>query len=280
MLAMMSPFAPSRMLDSMMADALAYDVLTRDVVHARRRRLSSSPLRLGEVAGKYSVSITAPGIAPADLSIEAVNEGQRLVVRAETKSRSLHYSISMPEDADASAASAEMADGLLVVSIPKKTEVEPARIVVDISTSATDEVGAAESSQPRPYKLSVVAAGIAATDLEVSIEKGVLAMHGKSTRTGATLERSFCLPRDADATTAEATHIDGILTVTIAKKPVAEPTHIAVTAPLVAVETASDEAAMAKQSAVENVMGADTDQTESQQAKPMDNDEDNDMVMV
>merc|ERR1712146_39757 len=84
-----------------------------------------------------------------------------------------------------------------------------------------------------PYKLTVVAAGVAASDLTWAAEDGTLKICGETKRTGARFAgRSFRLPEDADATKARASHVDGILTVTVPKKPVttAEAKHITVNA--------------------------------------------------
>lgn len=51
----------------------------------------------------------------------------------------------------------------------------------------------------------------------------MLKVSGETKRTGSRLaKRSFRLPRDADVANARAMHVDGILTVTIPKKPAAE----------------------------------------------------------
>merc|ERR1719284_1223113 len=110
-----------------------------------------------------------------------------------------------------------------MVIIPKK--VAPERVVVGVASTPTAE---ADENQP-VYKLSVSAPGLAAADLSVTIDDGVvLAMRGATKRTGAVPDRTFRLPYDADAATAKCSHTDGIVTLTVAKKPAAKPVTIAV----------------------------------------------------
>ena len=80
------------------------------------------------------------------------------------------------------------------------------------------------------YTFTLVAAGFAAADLVLSVDGGLIKVKGQSARTGARLERHVQLPRDADATAAHASHVDGILTVSVPKKDAAEPRRVPVNA--------------------------------------------------
>lgn len=76
-----------------------------------------------------------------------------------------------------------------------------------------------DDEKPRPYTLTLVAPGLAPTDLDITIDdSNVLKVDGENARTGASIERSVRLPRDADGAGARASHVDGILTLTVPKK--------------------------------------------------------------
>merc|ERR1719378_694380 len=105
-----------------------------------------------------------------------------------------------------------------MVTIPKKAASGPTRVVV---SSADAEPS--DGSDERTYKITLVAAGLAAADLKVVIEeRGMLAVTGETKRTGSSISRRFKLPPDADASRATARHVDGILTVTVPKGDMAE----------------------------------------------------------
>jgi len=169
--------------------------------------------------GTYEVSMRAPGVSPDDIHIESANG--RLRVRGETKTKAhthfVDYTVALPDEADFDGASASAADGLVTVSVPRKPAEPPTRIDVTGEAAMDDEEAAADPAT-RPYTLTVVAAGVAPSDLELSVDKGVLTIKGDTARTGARLRRTYRLPKDADATGARATSVDGILTVTLPKK--------------------------------------------------------------
>merc|ERR1719152_913220 len=86
-----------------------------------------------------------------------------------------------------------------------------------------------EDAMPRPYKLTLVAAGLSPADLSIRVERGhVLKVTGETQRTGARVARTFRLPRDADEAAAHAAHVDGILTLTVPKKISPEAKRIAI----------------------------------------------------
>jgi len=76
-----------------------------------------------------------------------------------------------------------------------------------------------EEATPRPYTLSLNAAGVRAADIHLTIDGNLLSVSGSTGTTGSRVpKQAYKLPRDADAEKAHATSIDGILTVTIPKK--------------------------------------------------------------
>jgi len=122
-------------------------------------------------------------------------------------------------------AEASHVDGILAVTLPKAPPAEAVR--VEITAPSNNDDAADEDAQA--YMLSLNAAGIAKADLELTILDDTLKVRGETKRTGARLARSYTIPRDVDAVRATATHVDGILTVTLPKKPTAESTVTRIT---------------------------------------------------
>jgi len=193
-------------------------------------RLEASSPQLQDHETHYAVAVATPGIAPSDLAIAAIDG--KLTIKGETRgtyqTHFVNFTVALPRDAVPDAATATCVDGLLTIELPKKAEAEPARIPVATDAEMEDaDADDADDSGKRPYKLTLVAAGLAASDVEVvAEERGVLWVKGETARTGAKLARSFQLPRDADAQRATANHVDGILTITVPKKSSAVATRL------------------------------------------------------
>jgi len=204
------PFVSARMLERAL--------LGHDVADTCRPRA-----RLETTEDKHVVSLVAPGIAPADVTCE-VHDG-RLALRGQNKRKRVDATVSLPHDADATSATCEVSDGLITVSLKRR---QPVRVSIAVSNMEGDSSSSDEEKDT--YSLSLVAAGFSAADLNLSVEGSVLKVDGESTRTGAHLRHRARLPRDADVKATFATHIDGILTVTVPKTPAAEPRRIAINA--------------------------------------------------
>merc|ERR1719284_1870687 len=204
-------FAPHAFAPHALLDALMHDVLSAPAPPAAHARVSSTD-------GTHTVSLVAPGLAPSDVIIEAHPDG-RLTIRGENKNkRKIDWSIAMPQDAEVDEASAEVADGLITVSM-KRTKASTVQIGVNTAAGHEEDEEADDS-----YTLTIVAAGLA-----LSIEDGVLTVKGQSARTASRLEKHVRLPRDAEASGAHASHVNGILTVSVPKKAAAaEPRRIPV----------------------------------------------------
>merc|ERR1719269_519885 len=76
------------------------------------------------------------------------------------------------------------------------------------------------------------APGVAASDLKVSVVNGTMRVAGETKTASHTHFTNWAtrLPKDADADQAAATHVDGLLTVTIPRKAEAAPRRIEVNA--------------------------------------------------
>ena len=111
-------------------------------------------------------------------------------------------------------------DGLLTVTIPRKAEAAPRRIEVNAEVMEEEQD---DEHAPAPYTLTLAAPGLSAADLEVTADEESLQVKGETERTGVRVApKRFELPRDADAERATATHVDGLLEITIPKKSPAE----------------------------------------------------------
>jgi len=223
MLAMMHPFAPlsahplapMRMHPVDMLDALTQDTL------AHHRPLAPNP-RLRTTEDEHIITVTAPGIAASDVTIE-VEEG-RLRIAGTNKRKRIECTLALPRDVDLDGATAGAEDGLITVSF-KKRKRTTTHVAIEASEPPT-----IDGDDDDAYTLTLVAAGFAAADLKLSVEDHTLTVSGESKRTGARLERSARLPRDADVDGMVAAHVDGILTVRAPTKPTAKPRHISVNA--------------------------------------------------
>jgi len=149
----------------------------------------------------YEYTMTVPGIRPADLTLEVCEDVMRIAFpRGERRLR-------LPRDAEAGEASATLEHGLLVLSIPR-------RAALTIAIEAA-EVQPAEGA----YTVRLEVPGIKTDDLSVAVQGGELAVSGKSTRAGYAyaVDRRFSLPCDADYAATTASHLDGVLTLSMPK---------------------------------------------------------------
>jgi len=222
---------PISVMDAMLADALMTDALTPragTTLRARGASCHSGARARAAPDGAYSISLEAPGVAASDVTIEVGDNGH-ITLRGATKTghgfRRLDYSLAIPRGYDAEEATAEVADGLITLSVPQAAEPETHSIVV---SSEPDET-ATETEEERPFTLTLVAAGIAPADLELTVKGGALKVHGRSKRTGASLgPRVYKLPRNADASRIAASQVDGILTVTVPTRAKSAPKRLEV----------------------------------------------------
>jgi len=231
MLSMLTPIplAPMRMMDAVLADAIAIDARLSCRAPSALRPTMRHTVVESDDGMSYNISLQAPGISPSDMKVDVHEDGARITLRGVTKNvgilRRLDYSLHLPHDANASEATATAADGLITVSVPKVIEQGPMKITVNAEATPV------EGDDDDHYTLTVVAAGIAPSDLELSVESNMLKVSGKSKRTGSSLERAYKIPRNADVRKAHASHIDGILTVTVPKKANEEAKRIEVNKP-------------------------------------------------
>ncbi|MBV8345940.1 MAG: Hsp20 family protein [Candidatus Eremiobacteraeota bacterium] len=76
------------------------------------------------------------------------------------------------------------------------------------------------------YEVEVPVPGLRPDDVEVTYQDGIVAVNGKAERRA--FSRSFTVPEDVDADAIEARVNDGMLVLTLARRPEAQPKRIAV----------------------------------------------------
>lgn len=86
----------------------------------------------------YSLLADLPGVAPDKLEI-SVDDGKLVVVGKRTApadgktEQELRRHFALPEDVDPTAIAAKLTDGVLEVTLPKRSELKPRRIAVATS---------------------------------------------------------------------------------------------------------------------------------------------------
>jgi len=183
--------------------------------------LSTDAPRLRELEdGSYALTISAPGVSANDLKV-SIEDGV-LKVDGESNMASkiyvTHWTTRLPNDVDVDKASVTSTDGIITVAFPKKAPAEPTVIEVNASMDEADVATTGDEDAPKAYTLSISAPGIASSELLVVADNESIKVRGQSARTGHRVARSLRLPRDADAAGATASHIDGLLTLSIPLK--------------------------------------------------------------
>lgn len=177
----------------------------------------------------YCISLSAPGVKPSDLKCSAENGTLKIEGETKTTNRthSVRWATVLPRDADTELATASTADGIITLTLPKKESAAPLSITVSSEMTDTEDHTEYHTEE---YVFNLSAPGLAAADVEVvaARDDGVLTIKGETKRTGARMAKSVRLPRDADLSLARATHIDGLLTVSVPKKAPAEAKHLVV----------------------------------------------------
>jgi len=227
-LMMLAAMQPSVCLMSMPID----DMLLNDLLRApmRASRNDKPLLVANEDKRTFTLTMNAPGVRAEDLSVSV--QGDKMTIHGESKAAThthvVDWKASLPDDADAQQSRVSHVDGVITITIPRKEAAEPMRIEVSTESIAHEQKSDTAASQPDNYTLTLSAPGISASDLELVAQDGMLRVSGASTRTGARVDERFRLPRDADIMAACASHIDGLLTMCVPKKPAAEAKMLAI----------------------------------------------------
>jgi HSP20 family molecular chaperone IbpA len=76
------------------------------------------------------------------------------------------------------------------------------------------------------YEVEVPVPGFSSTSIEMTLKDGIVSANGRTDR--RTFSRSFVVPEDVDPETISASVADGMLTITLERRPEAQPKRIAV----------------------------------------------------
>lgn len=112
----------------------ALDPMTRPV-----RSVSGPRTNVQNLEDKHLIELATPGVEKDDLVID-INEG-RLTISLEQKESGNNYSFqrafkrswTLPKDVDVDSINADYANGVLAVSIPKKSPTTPSQRRIEIS---------------------------------------------------------------------------------------------------------------------------------------------------
>jgi len=221
MMLALPPMVPTTLFDARMIDALRFP----PSIFTTTNEPSLRPLKDGR---GYALTVAAPGVRAKDLSV-SVKDGV-LSINGETKSADythvVNWATRVPRDADVENGTASHADGLLTISIPIKPAAEPIEVGVSTDDAPMGDDETESDDEEATYKLTLEAPGVAASDLAIVAKDGVLSVSGVAKRTGAKFAKTYRLPRDADATWASASHVDGLLTISIPKREAAKETKV------------------------------------------------------
>lgn len=151
----------------------------------------------------------------------SVTDDNMLEVAGETNTstgitHSIRWNSRIPRDVDTDRITGTVQDGIISLTLPKKEKAAPLQIA--LCTTSHEEVESESDDDDSSYALTLPVPGLAAADVELTVSDGVLRIHGETKRTGARVAKTMRLPRDADPTGAHASHIDGLLTLTLPKR--------------------------------------------------------------
>mmetsp|Transcript_27565 Transcript_27565/g.70237 ORF Transcript_27565/g.70237 Transcript_27565/m.70237 type:complete len:245 (-) Transcript_27565:240-974(-) len=235
MLSMLHPMVPFS-LDEMTAHVLSGAL---NIPTAHTLSLDGQRPSLTERDGNYEVRVCAPGVKMSDITVSITGEQLKVTGASATNDKKrthiVDWIVNLPRDANTEVATACCHDGLVLIDIPQNPEVSHQVAIQTVPLEVADE------SVPT-YKLCISAPGVAVANLEIVIDekKGVAAIHGETSRTGAQINRVFRLPRDVDGAHSMASHIDGILTLSIPKRQQAEERKLELNAPEAPADSADD----------------------------------------
>jgi len=195
--------------------------------------ISRDAPRIEEKTNSFALTVSAPGVKTQDIKVTVehnVHTGQDVIKVCGQSASAAHthfvnWSTTLPKTADGAAATAEAVDGILSVSIPKKSaedsKAKATRILSVDSTLPSESTPSSDSEDDDDtYSLTIRAPGIAAADLSITLQSTLLKIVGETKRTGMKIDKVYQLPRDVDihGDKCAASHVDGVLSMTLQKK--------------------------------------------------------------
>merc|ERR1712146_26604 len=133
---------------------------------------------------------------------------------------SVNRKLNLPRDADADLVSAELVDGVLTVTAPKRARAEPRELSIE-GASQAEPSDAMPEQDAGTYRATLLVPGLRRSDVKVAIDAfGVLSIVGETqtAHRNARIDRQVQLPSEVDADATHVSLIDGVLAITAPKK--------------------------------------------------------------
>lgn len=211
-------------LDALLSAPLLHSRRACGVVPSLARHIAA---HVAEDEDTYVMTVEAPGVSADELSISFERDVLTVSASAQTNGTfSFKRQAKLP-NADAESATATHKDGVLTITLKKMAP--PSAVLISVSDVPATEDEGEESA--KPYTLTIAAPGVKASDIRIEASQAALSIHGETSGAHGTfgVQRAYKLPYDADATAATATHVDGILSVTLPTRPTPDATAIQIT---------------------------------------------------
>jgi HSP20 family molecular chaperone IbpA len=202
-----------------------------------------TPFHIEQDDQHATLSIDVPGYSVGDINITVDQDGTALAIAGERKNKIgnafafQRQFVLNPNIMDTTSITANVVDGLLSIIIAKK-EIPKPRLITITTTEAQetdrDDTGAEGSSEDQHVTLSIDVPGYSVSDINITVDQdGTLAIAGERKNkigNAFAFQRHFVLnPTTMDTTSITANVVDGLLSITIAKKEIPKPRLITIT---------------------------------------------------
>jgi HSP20 family protein len=189
-------------------------------------------LQISDSDTGYTIALDLPGVKSTDLNVQVLDQGILKVEAERTSGRTakLFRQFAFDESSvDETNIQANLADGVLVIQLPKKERIKPELINVLITPGYAPET----TEGKKKTLLSIDIPGIKLENIKVQVDHGQLWVTGER-RQGETvvskLNRTFTVDtRKVDSTQVDAFLADGVLTLLALEKEPAPSKSIVVT---------------------------------------------------
>jgi HSP20 family molecular chaperone IbpA len=241
----------------------------------RRGQVINKRLYRSEDENKVSWALDMPGVKAADVSIEHDVFDELLKIHADRKKGGevmLQYvqAIQLDETIfNTSKIDAELIDGVLTVSVQKKSQAEePKPVDVDVKSAEAPEHAKNEKGESNEWRISIDMPGVKASNVTVHYEAGELKVVGKRVRGEASVHvgRNFMInPKLVDVNSLEGYLSDGVLVLKAIKKEKAGPRKVKVSTTAKSANEAEQDVAMASDANNDNIENMNVDYKDAQQ---------------
>jgi HSP20 family protein len=189
-------------------------------------------VQVSEDKSNYTLSLDLPGVNISDAQVEMLDGGTLRIQTERTTGeaiKSIHHFAFNETTIDTSNIQANLRDGVLSITIPKKEKV----MLEPIDVTVTSGHAPKEENPNKTSLFSIDIPGIAAKDVKVKFHEGKFAVQAERRRgenTLAKIHRTFAInAKKVDTTQFEAFLADGVLEVVAPEKQAAAPLSVAIT---------------------------------------------------